>query len=142
MKHKTVYNLFQINMIVFYTTCLMLVPMLMVIAYIFDLQTVTSINYIILIADIIAIIFFVVGLVYLLLTRDKFERRLKPSYTREFTAILTISGFGILGIGILFIYLGGLIFYVPHVIIPLFLAVYFLLFIVGEKYFNVNLLEK
>jgi hypothetical protein len=103
---------------------------------------VASTNSIILVADIITLIVFVIGFVYMMITRDHFERRLKPSYPKEFLWLILISAFGVLGIGIIFIYLGGLLYYVPHVIIPLFLATYLLLFIVGEKYFNVNLLKR
>lgn len=142
MKTKKIYNLFQINLIVFYTFCFMLVPILLVVAYIFDLHMYTSVNNIILIADIITIIVFIVGMLYIFLTRDQYERKLKPSYQKEFLVLIIISAFGILGLSILFIYLGGLLFYVPHVIIPLFLFTYFVLFIVGERYFNMNLLRR
>ena len=142
MKRKKVYNLFQINVMLFYTFSFMLVPILLVLAYIFDLHIVTSINNIILIADIIAIVIFIVGMIYMFVTRDQYERKLKPSYQKEFLFLIIISAFGILGIAVLFIYLGGPMFYVPHVIIPLFLFTYLILFIIGEKYFNVNLLRR
>ncbi|MCK5387660.1 MAG: hypothetical protein KAJ22_00095, partial [Candidatus Izimaplasma sp.] len=114
----------------------------LVLSYIFDLHIITSVNNIILVADIVTIIVFIIGLLYILLTRDRFERRLKPSYQREFLALIIIVAFGVLGIAILFIYLGGLLIYVPHVIIPLFLVAYLILFIVGQKYFNINLLRR
>ena len=142
MKRKKVYNLFQINLILFYSFSILLVPILIVFSYILDLHLVTSANKIILIADIIAIIVFFGGLSFILLTRDRFQRRLKPSYSREFLWLIIISAMGILGIGIIFIYLGGLEFYVPHIIIPLFLSSYLLLYIVGQKYFNINLLKR
>ena len=142
MKRKKIYNLFQINLILFYTLCFMLVPILLVVAYILDLQDFTSVNNIILIADLITIIVFVVGLAYILITGDRFERKLKSSYQKEFLALIIIAAFGILGIAILFIYLGGELFYVPHVVIPLFLLTYLVLFIVGQKYFNMNLLRR
>ncbi|MBN2604263.1 MAG: hypothetical protein JXR62_00400 [Bacilli bacterium] len=142
MKRKKVYNLFQINLILFYTFSFLLVPILVVLSYIFDLYLVASTNNIILVADIITLIVFVVGFVYMMITRDHFERRLKPSYPKEFLWLILISAFGVLGIGIIFIYLGGLLYYVPHVVIPLFLSTYLILFIVGEKYFNVNLLKR
>ena len=62
MKRKKVYNLFQINLILFYTFSVLLVPILIVFSYIFDLQLYTSANRIILLADVIALIVFVVGL--------------------------------------------------------------------------------
>jgi len=142
MKRKKVYNLFQINLIVFYSFCFMLVPILNIFAYTFDLHTITSVNNIILITDIIAIVVFVVGSIYIIFNKNQTQRRLKPSYQKEFVMLVVIFTFGILGIGILFVYIGGLLFYIPHVVIPLFLAAYLILFIVGEKYFNVNLLKR
>ena len=142
MKRNKIYNRFQINLMVFYTLCFLLVPILLVISYIFDLHNYTSVNNIILIADIITAVVFAVGLLYIFITRDQFERKLKPSYQKEFLALIIIVAFGVLGIGILFIYLGGALFYVPHVIIPLFLFAYLILFIVGQKYFNMNLLRR
>ncbi len=142
MKRKKIYNLFQINLILFYTFCFFLVPILLVISYIFDLYNYTSINNIILIAGSITIIVFAIGLTYLLTTREQYRRKLKPSYQKEFLILIVIVTFGVLGIAILFIYLGGLLFYVPHVTIPLFLFAYLILFIVGQKYFNVNLLRR
>lgn len=142
MKRKKVYNLFQINLIVFFSMSFLIVPVMIVIAYIFDLHFYTSTNNIVLIADIIALIFFAVGLSLLLITRDKYERKLKPSYQKEFLTLMVFSALGIFGIGILYTYLGGIFFYVPHVIIPLFIGVYLLVFFVGDKYFNVNLFKK
>ncbi|KFZ26402.1 MAG: hypothetical protein KQ78_01343 [Candidatus Izimaplasma bacterium HR2] len=142
MKRKKVYNLFQINLILFNSFSILLVPILVVFAYIFDLHLVTSANRIILVADIIAALTFIVGLTFILITRDHFQRRLKPSYSKEFLWLIIISAFGILGIGILFIYLGGKEIYVPHIIIPLFLITYLLLYAVGQKYFNINLLKR
>jgi len=142
MKRNNVYNLFQINLILFYSFSILLVPILVVIAYIFDLHLVTSANTIILVADIIAAIVFILGLVFILITRDHFQRSLKASYSREFLWLIIIWAVGILGIGILFVYLGGQEFYVPHIIIPLFLLTYLLLYVVGQKYFNINLLKR
>ena len=142
MKRKKVYNLFQINLIVFFSMSFLIVPVMIVIAFIFDLHFYTSTNNIVLIADITALIFFTVGLTVLLITRDKYERKLKPSYQKEFLILMVFSAVGIFGIGILYTYLGGLFFYVPHVVIPLFIGVYLLVFFVGDKYFNVNLFKK
>ena len=142
MKRKKVYNLFQINLILFNSFSILLVPILVVFAYIVDLHLVTSTNRIILFAVIIAAITFIVGLIFILITRDHFQRRLKPSYSKEFLWLIIISAFGILGIGILYTYLGGLELYVPHIIIPLFLIAYLLLYAVGQKYFNINLMKR
>jgi nitrate reductase gamma subunit len=140
---KKVYNLFQINLIVFYVVSFSVIPVFIVIAYLFDLHEYTSTNYIVLIATTIALIFFIVGLTYLLVRRDKLERVLKPSYRKELFAVVVFSGFAILGIGIFYTYLpGGSFFYVPHVIIPLFIGVYALVLFLANKFFNVDFLRK
>lgn len=142
MQHKRVYNVFQINMIVFYITCAMFVPILTIISYIFDFHLYTSTQSIILISTIILLVFFIVGLIYMLLSRDQFERRLKASYQREFTFIMSVSALGVLGLGILFLYFGGPPLYVPHILIPLSIMVYSGLYIIGNRYFNVSLLRR
>jgi len=142
MQHKRVYNVFQINMIVFYVICFMFVPILTIVSYIFDFHLYTSTNSIILVSSIILFLFFVIGLLYLLITRDQFERKLKASYQKEFTLIMSISALGVLGLGIMFIYFGGQTLYVPHVIIPLGILVYSALYIIGNRYFNVSLLRR
>ena len=141
-KRKKVYNRFQINLIVFYVVSFLLVPIFIVGAYMFDLHDYTSTNKIVLIAAIITLIFFVAGLTILLITRDKYERKLKPRYQREFMIVNVFTAFGIIGIGIFYTYLGGSFFYVPHVIIPFFIGAYSAVFYVGDRFFNVNLFRR
>jgi hypothetical protein len=119
-----------------------MVPIFSVISYIFDFHLLTSANSIILIGTILLLVFFVGGLLVLLLQRDKYERRLKPSYQQEFTIILGVSALGVLGLGIMFMFFGGSPFYVPHVIIPTGIGVYTFLYIIGNRYFNVSLLRR
>ena len=141
MKHKKVYNQFQINLIVFYAASILLVPMFIVIAYMFDLHLYTSTNYIVLIATIIALAFFAIGFTYLLTKREVTERKLKPSYYREFIILLACTTFGIVGFGIFYTYLGGSARYIPHVIIPLFIVTYSMETIMGHMFFNVDIIR-
>ena len=138
---KKVYNLFQINLIVFYILSFLLVPFFIVVAYLFDLHNYTSTQNIVLIASSISSIFFILGLTYLLIRRDKLERTLKPSYKKEFLVVVVFSAMGILGFGIFYTYLGGEFFYVPHVVIPIFICVYALVGFLGNKFFNVDFLR-
>ncbi len=142
MKSKKVYNKFQINLILFASGDVLLTPILIMIAYIFDLHDYTSTTNIILIAILISLVDIVVGILYLLIKREQLKRKLKPTYNKEFSILLIMASFGVLGIGIMFTYLGGELYYVPHVITPLFIFTYLVLLVVGEKYFNVNLLRK
>ncbi len=142
MSHKKVYNVFQINLIVFLVICIMLVPILSVISYLFDLHLQTSPVSVIIISTVIMGIFFVTGLVYILITKDHFKRKLKASYQREFTIVLSVSAIGVVGMGIMFLYLGGPELYVPHVIIPVAIVTFSLLYVIGNRYFNISLLRK
>jgi len=142
VKRKKVYNLFQIYLILFYTASFLIIPSVLVVSYIFDLQIFASTNRIILIADGLGLIFFIIGSLLILLNRDKLERRLKPSYQREFNILLITVSLGVLGINVLYLYLGGDIIYIPHIMIPLFVFSYLVMFIIGDKYFNVDLLKK
>jgi len=142
MNHKKVYNEFQIYLIVFYVMCLMLVPILSIISFLFDFHLYTTTNVIVLFSTIVLLIFFVLGLIFLLIRRDYYERRLKPSYQREFTFVMSVCALGVLGLGILFMYFGGSDYYVPHFIVPIAIIVFSILYIVGDRYFNVSLLKK
>ncbi len=88
------------------------------------------------------LVFLITGLIYLLITRDHFERKLKPSYQREFTVVLSVSAIGVVGMGIMFLYLGGPQLYVPHVILPVAIVTFSLLYIIGNRYFNISLLRR
>jgi hypothetical protein len=119
-----------------------MVPILVVIAYIFDLQLFTSTTIIIAISAVITLIYFMLGMLYLFLKKEQLKRKLKPTYIKEFSTLFIINALGVLGLGVLFIYLGGPDRYIPHVIIPVFLVTYLLIFIAGERFFNINLLKK
>ncbi|PAT01218.1 hypothetical protein CI105_07660 [Candidatus Izimaplasma bacterium ZiA1] len=142
MKRKKVYNLFQIYLILFYTASFLIIPSVLVVSYIFDLQVFASTNRIILIADGLGLIFFIIGSLLILINRDKLERKLKPTYHREFNILLVTVSLGVLGINVLYLYLGGDIIYIPHIMIPLFVFSYLIMFIIGDRYFNVDLLKK
>jgi glucose uptake protein GlcU len=119
----------------------LLVPIFIVVAYMFDLHLYTSTNYIVLIAAIVALAFFAIGLTFILLRRERTERTLKPSYYREFIILLSFSTFGVVGFGIFYTYLGGSFRYVPHVLIPLSIVTFALDIVVGNKFFNVDIIR-
>jgi len=142
MNRKRVYSLFQINLILFISSSVFMIPILVVIAYIFDLHLITSVTVIIAVSAVVTVSYIVLGLLYIAFKKDQLTRRLKPTYVKEFSTLFIINALGVLGVGVLFIYLGGPDRYVPHVIIPLFLGSYLLIFIAGERFFNINLLKK
>ena len=142
MKRRKVYNLFQINLLLLIVTASLLTPTILVFSYIIDFHNIIDETSIILISLVITIIFGTTGVLYVLMNKEQTERKVKVAYPREFSALLVVVSFGVLGIGILFLYLNGPMSYVPNIIIPLFIFSYTILFFVGEKYFNVRLLRK
>ena len=142
MNRKKVYNVFQINIIVTIISAIMVVPIVLLVAYLIDLQAIISITNIFMIGASIALVIFGVSLAFTLLTKERSSRRLKPSYQKEFTYIMTITAMGVLGSGVIYIFIGGQEFYVPHVIIPLGIFSYTILYLVGERYFNIDLLRR
>jgi amino acid transporter len=121
---------------------IMAVPTVTVFTYIFNMTDYVSVTNILYISLAFTIIIFGASFLFTILTRDKLRRRLKASYQREFTFISALSALGVLGSGILFMYLGGDEFYVLHVIIPLGLITYTIIYIVGDRFFNVRFIRR
>lgn len=142
MSHKRVYSMYQINMIISIVVSVMTVPIVSVFTYIFNVTAYVSINNVLYIALAIMIIIFGTTFFFTLLTKDKLIRKLKPSYQKEFTFISAMSALGVLGSGVLFMYLGGDQFYVAHVIIPLGLVTYSIIYLIGDRFFNVRLIRR
>lgn len=142
MKRKELYNLFQINLILLIVSAISLTPTITVVSFIFDLHHIFAEDTIILISFLIAAGTSGSAAIYIILTRDYLQRTVKVTYTKEFSILLVLSTFGVLGIGVIYIYLGGPLAYVPHIIIPAFITAYSTIFYVGDRYFNVKLLSK
>ncbi|MEC9484349.1 MAG: hypothetical protein UMR38_00565 [Candidatus Izemoplasma sp.] len=133
-----IYTVHQINIILFIITSVMFVPIIVVFAFIFDLQTMIDPLTILLIGAAGLGIFIGMGMLLLVFQRQRNYRAVKASYHKEFSYLLFISALGVFGLGIIFTYLGGPAKYIPHVVIPLFLGVYAALFFIGRRYFNVD----
>lgn len=142
MKHKRVYTVYQINLIMTIIATIMAIPAVTVFTYVFNMTDFVSVTNILYFSLAFMIIIFGVSLLFTVLTREKLRRRLKPSYQREFTFVTAISTLGVLGFGILFMYLGGEDYYVLHVIIPIALVTYAIIYIVGDRYFNVRFIRR
>ncbi len=141
MKKRKVYNVYQVKLIVIGIIGIMFVPILLVISYIFDVHLYIKENTILIVSGISALFFTSASLVSIYMKRDLLKRRLKPNYQKEFTLVMSISSIGVLGAGVLFLYLGGPKLYVPHVIIPLGIVVFSTLYWLGDRYFNISLVR-
>jgi hypothetical protein len=134
--------MYQINLILSVVISIMTVPIVSVFTYIFNITNYVSVTNILYIALALMIIVFGTTFFITLLSKEQLIRKLKPSYQKEFTFISSISAIGVLGSGVLFMYLGGDQFYVPHVIIPLGLITYSIIYVIGDRFFNIRLIRR
>ena len=140
--NRNLYTIFHINIIVLIVSSVMFIPIVSVIAFIFDLQDFIDPLYIILAGASCLVIFVGASVILLVFQRSRYYRRVKPSYHKEFSLIVFICALGVLGSGIIFTYFGGPSKYIAHVIIPIFLAVFSVVIFIGRRYLNVNLFRR
>ncbi|MBN2504112.1 MAG: hypothetical protein JXB20_02090 [Bacilli bacterium] len=141
-KRSKIHSEFEIRMILFYATMLLLIPNVLVVTYLFDIDQRV---------DIIEFIFWLligtlalsaIGTAILFMRRDFLKRRVKPTYRGEFIYLLFISAFGLLGIAVLYDYLGGNRQYIANVLIVVFALMLYILIMLGRRYFKFEYMGK
>lgn len=141
-KKSRIYSEYEIQMILFYATMLLFVPNILVFTYIFEIdQYVDILQFIFwLLMSVLAITAFGTG--FFLLRKDRLKRRVKPAYQSEFIYLLFISAFGLLGIAVLYDYLGGNRAYIANLLVVIFAFFVFMLITLGRKYFKFDYMKK
>ncbi len=86
----------------------------------------------------ITVLFTIIGTIFLLIKRDKLKRMVKATYVQEFYYLVIISIFGILGLVVLYKYLGGSPEYIASILVLSLLLFAYVLLNLGRKYFNLN----
>ncbi len=134
-----IYSKYEINSIVFYWTMLLLIPIVLVFTYVFDTFTNNyDVRIYLLILVGIAVLFTIIGTIFLLIKKDKLKRMVKATYVQEFYYLVIISIFGILGLVVLYKYLGGRPEYIASILVLSLLLFAYVLLNLGRKYFNLN----
>lgn len=134
-----IYSKYEINSIVFYGTMLLLMPIVLVFTYVFDTFTNNyDVRIYLLILVGITVLFTIIGTIFLLIKRDKLKRMVKATYVQEFYYLVIISIFGILGLVVLYKYLGGSPEYIASILVLSILLFAYVLLNLGRKYFNLN----
>ncbi|HPQ62328.1 MAG TPA: hypothetical protein PLH02_05645, partial [Bacillota bacterium] len=95
-KKVRIYSEFAIRMIVFYATMILLLPIILVVTYLFPIGG--SFNNLVFMfwAAIAVLCLTGIGTGILFLKRDHLKRRVRPSYRNEFIYLMMISAFGLL----------------------------------------------
>jgi hypothetical protein len=141
-KKPKIYSEYEIRVILFYATMILALPNVLVLSYIFDFASVLDIYRFMFWVAMVVVALAIAGTLILLLNRDHYKRRVKASYRGEFIYLLFQSAFGLLGIAVLYDYLGGSRQYIANVMIIVFAAFFYLLYTLGRKYFKFDYMKK
>ncbi len=137
-----VYSTWQIRFIVMAVSLLYIVPLFYAITYTYSIRFdgfglsrgTVSIG-----------VLLAVAMIFSLILWRKFSvwhRAIKIEYRKEFSYLLLVSGFGFLGLIVMFVEFGGDAQYVIHLLIGLFIVNYIFVTVLGRKLFNVTLIGK
>jgi hypothetical protein len=78
----------------------------------------------------------ILGTLFLFLKKDSLKRMVKSNYIYEFYFLVIISVFGILGMVVLFDYLGGNRQYIANILILVVVIFVYILLQLGRKFFK------
>ena len=137
-----IYSKYEIRVILFYGTIILLIPLILVFTYVFNVDQDLNLNLYFLVLGSINIVALIAGTLILFFNRDKYKRQVKATYSSEFYYLLITSIFGILGIIVLYNYLNGPIKYIGNLFVILIVIFAYLLLHLGRKYFNFNYRRK
>ena len=131
-----IYSKYEINSILFYGIVILFTPLILVFTYVFNIEKVIDpiiFLFIVLGANLVVAL---LGLLILFLKKDSLKRMVKPNYVFEFYFLVIISVFGILGMVVLFDYLGGNRQYIANILILIVVVFVYVLLQLGRKFFK------
>ena len=139
---EPIYSQFEIDVILFYGTMIMFLPIVLVITYVFEIDKAVNIDTFMFWVLVANLFFIVVGTLVLALNKDHLRRRVKPAYMPEFVYLLFMAGFGLLGFVVLYDYLGGDRQYIANVLSILLAFLVYILIFLGRKFFKYDYMKK
>ncbi|MDD3126077.1 MAG: hypothetical protein WC479_01965 [Candidatus Izemoplasmatales bacterium] len=143
LKNKTkIYSQFEINVITFYASMIMMLPIILVLTYAFELDKIFNINYFIIWLLGFVSLTTIGGTIWLLVKKDQLKRRVKPEYHNEYYYLMFITAFGVLGFCVLYDYAGGNRAYIANILVVLCAALIYLLLLLGRKFFKFDYMKK
>ncbi|PKK95328.1 MAG: hypothetical protein CVV60_01885 [Tenericutes bacterium HGW-Tenericutes-5] len=137
-----IYSKFEINSILFYATMILFIPLVLVFTFVFNIEYSFDVKIFLLYLLAVTTVITLIGLSIILLKRDKMKRHVKATYISEFYYLVTISIFGVLGVIVLYNYLGGPQNFIPNIFVILLVLFVYILLRLGRKYFNLKYTKK
>ena len=137
-----IYSQFEINVLIFYSTVIFFMPIILVITYLFEVDKSLNINIFMLWILLTDILVMVIGTIFIIANKDKMKRKVKATYRGEFFYVIFLFAFGLLGFIVIYDYMGGDRAYIANIIVVLFSALIYLLIYIGRKYFKFDYMRK
>jgi hypothetical protein len=142
-KRKTrIYSQYEIKVINFYATMIWLLPIILVVTYVFEIDQKLNINQFIFWLAIANFILTLIGTGVLLFQRDLLKRRVKADYQNEFVYLLFICSFGVLGLVVIYDYMGGNRQYIANVLVVVVAVLIYILLNLNRKFFKYDYMKK
>jgi len=141
-KNQKIYSQFEINTILFFLTMFWFMPIVLVVMYVFDFDTLFDINQFLFWVIMSVFLITILGSIGLLTQKDRLKRQVKPAYLGEFTYLLFIHAFGILGFVVFYDYLGGDRQFIANILIIIAAAFGYLLLRLGRTFFKIDYMKK
>ncbi len=141
-RRSKIYSQYEINVINFYATMIWLLPMILVVTYVFEIDQKLNINQFIFWLAIANFIVTLIGSFVILFKRDDWKRQVKAEYRTEFVYLLFICSFGVLGFVVFYDYMGGDRQYVANFIVIIGAILIYILLNLGRTFFKFDYMKK
>lgn len=142
LRKEKIYSHYVIITIMFYWSAITFLPLVLVFSYLFSVDQVIDSRVYILIILAVNIFLTILGGLLIFFQRKKLRRKVKAHYRVEYIYLLFISAFAILGMVVLFDYLGGNRDYIANILVFVLAIVFTLLILIGNKFFKFNYIKK
>ncbi len=139
---QKIYSQFEIDVLLFYSTMILFLPVILVFTYLFEVDEVLNVNTFMLWVLIANVIIMAFGTLLLVLNKDVLKRRVKPVYRIEYFYLLFLFSFGLLGFVVIYDYMGGDRAYIANILFVIFAIELFLAIYLGRKYFKFDYMRK
>jgi len=141
-RRNKIHSQYEINIINFYASMIWLLPMILVVTYVFEIDQKLNINQFIFWSAIANFILTLVGSGIILLKRDTWKRQVKAEYRTEFIYLLFTCSFGILGFVVFYDYMGGDRQYIANFLVIIGSVLVYILLNLGRTFFKFDYMKK
>lgn len=121
---------------------LMFLPLVLVFTHLFEFDRHININTYILWVVIVNLVALIIGTVFLALNKDRLKRKVKATYRGEFFYLIFLLVFGLLGMIVLYDYMGGDRAYIANILVVIFAGLAFLTIYLGRTFFKFDYINK